>query len=133
MSFGTISFVIPGKAVQFARAGSKGAVRFTPAPQRAYMAEVSVKAFEAMGGMPPTEMPVALQMRVEYIQPKSWPRWRRGTIWKCSAPDADNLAKLVKDAMSKIVYADDAQVCDLHVQKVYGLQEKTTITISELG
>lgn len=35
-------------------------------------------------------------------------------------PDVDNLAKLVLDAGNGVLYEDDSQVCDLHIQKVYG-------------
>lgn len=128
-----ISFVVPGQAVQFARAGSKGARRFTPAPQRSYMNAVANLAFEAMDGLPPTNKPVSLQLRVEYLVPESWPQKRKAVAkWKTSAPDADNLAKIVKDALNAIVYIDDALVVELTVQKVYGLQARSTVVVTEL-
>jgi Holliday junction resolvase RusA-like endonuclease len=126
MSFG-ISFVVPGNAVAFARS------RFTPTPQRNYMAIVKDKAFEAMAGRAPVTCPVEMLLEVEYLVPPSWSKKRAAAAkWKTSKPDADNLAKLVKDALSKIVYADDAQVASLVVRKVYGLHARSTISIEEL-
>jgi Holliday junction resolvase RusA-like endonuclease len=130
----SIHFVIPGAAVQFARAGSHGAQRFTPKPQRNYMAEVKYRASALMSGSSPWTGPVELRMRVEYLVPKSWSKKKQAAAkWKATAPDADNLAKIVKDALSKIVYADDAQVVSLTVQKVYGPLARSTISITELS
>ncbi len=119
--------------MQFARAGSRGAQRFTPPKQRDYMGSVKMFAQTAMGDDEPRTGPLALSMRVEYLIPQSWPAKKRDSAkWKTTAPDADNLAKLVKDAMNKIVYHDDAQIVWLTVQKVYGLHARSTITITEL-
>lgn len=130
----SISFVVPGQAVQFARAGSRGARRFTPAPQRNYMAAISYYAAIAMNGEPPFDGPVKLVMVVQYLIPCSWSKKRRDrAFWKTSAPDADNLAKIAKDAMSKIVYQDDAQVACLIVHKQYGPLAQATIIVGELA
>lgn len=48
-------------------------------------------------------------------------------------PDADNESKLVMDALNGLVWADDAQVVDLHVVKhprVRGQAERMDISIS---
>jgi Holliday junction resolvase RusA-like endonuclease len=133
MSF-SISFVVHGNAVAFARAGAMGKRRFTPTPQRNYMAAIAMHAANAMGDMPPVDGPVFLEMRIEYLVPPSWSKKKAAAAtWKTSAPDADNLAKIAKDAMSKIVYRDDAQVAWILVKKVYGPQARSTITITELG
>lgn len=34
-------------------------------------------------------------------------------------PDTDNLAKFVMDSLNGTYYKDDAQIVDLHVQKMY--------------
>lgn len=55
--------------------------------------------------------------------------------WYSSAPDADNLAKLILDACNGLVYADDRQVCDLRVitiRAAQGEQERTQVTFTEL-
>jgi len=48
-------------------------------------------------------------------------------------PDVDNIAKIILDALNKIVYQDDSQVCDLHITKKYGEEDRITIVLEELG
>lgn len=38
-------------------------------------------------------------------------------------PDLDNLVKAVSDALNKIVFNDDAQVCELSAKKIYVLEK----------
>ena len=48
-------------------------------------------------------------------------------------PDADNVGKLVMDALTGVAWADDSQVVDLHVRKhsrVRGQAERMDITIA---
>nr|DAJ52248.1 MAG TPA: Endodeoxyribonuclease RusA [Caudoviricetes sp.] len=48
-------------------------------------------------------------------------------------PDADNVAKLVMDALTGVAWADDSQVVDLHVRKhprVRGQAERMDITVA---
>lgn len=40
-----------------------------------------------------------------------------GVELPCKKPDADNIAKIICDAMNGIVYKDDVQVCELTVIK----------------
>ncbi len=129
----SISFTVPGQAVQFARAGSRGAQRFTPPKQRDHMAAVKMFAATAMGDDSPREGPLKLDLLVAYLIPKSWSAKKRdAAFWKTTAPDADNLAKLVKDSLNKIVYHDDAQIVWLEVRKVYGDRAQSRITITAL-
>jgi len=44
-------------------------------------------------------------------------------------PDEDNLAYLITNALKKIVYDDDKQVCAKHVYKFYGEEPKTVIKV----
>jgi Holliday junction resolvase RusA-like endonuclease len=44
-------------------------------------------------------------------------------------PDADNLAKLVCDALNKIVWHDDKQIVDLQVIKNYSPDPRTVINV----
>lgn len=50
--------------------------------------------------------------------PSTAPRWR-WLPW--SKPDADKLLRATLDGLSKVVYADDARVVELHVRKLYAL------------
>lgn len=50
-------------------------------------------------------------------------------ILPCVKPDEDNLAYLITNALKKIVYEDDNQICAKHVYKYYGLDPKTVIRV----
>lgn len=63
--------------------------------------------------------------------PKSWPKKRRadalaGRVAPTGKPDVDNLLKTV-DALNGVVWADDAQVADARVRKVFS--EKPALNI----
>jgi Holliday junction resolvase RusA-like endonuclease len=53
-------------------------------------------------------------------------------MWHTSKPDRDNLDKLCLDAMSKIFWRDDSQVCDGTIRKQYDNCPGIRITIIEL-
>jgi Holliday junction resolvase RusA-like endonuclease len=128
-----IAFQIPGEPVAFARSGGNGKIRFTPKRQRDFMALVKLAAASAMDGAPPIEGPVEMVLRANYTVPTSWPKKRRDAAhWRTSKPDADNIAKLVADAINEIVFRDDAQIAALTVQKVYGPLAGVTVSVSPL-
>jgi Holliday junction resolvase RusA-like endonuclease len=124
-----VSFTIPAEPVAFARSGGNGAVRFTPKRQRDFMALVKLAAHKAMDGEPPLDGPIDLKIRATYLIPMSWSKKRASTArWRTARPDADNIAKIIADAMNEIVFADDAQIANLTVQKVYGVIAGVTVT-----
>lgn len=59
----------------------------------------------------------AYDVYIEFLYPplKSDPK----RIEKSTAPDLDNIAKSVLDAMEGIVYKNDSQVTELHLRKVF--------------
>lgn len=103
----------------------------------------SVKAFalQQWGGQPMMTGPVAAVFLFEYLRPtghfgkgkyahkvkQSSPRH------KTSKPDALKLARAAEDALSKIVYADDAQIVSETIIKRYGHREGCTIILRELA
>ena len=44
----------------------------------------------------------------------------KGVILPVKKPDADNIAKIICDALNGVAYRDDAQIVDCHVTKRYG-------------
>lgn len=46
--------------------------------------------------------------------------------------DADNLAKIVLDALNGVAYEDDKQITKLTVTKVYGKDPRVEVTLKEL-
>lgn len=129
-----LAIEIPGEAVPFARAGSNGKRRFTPPKQAKAMQDIKLFAIRAMAGQGPLEGPLEMNVRATYLVPASWSQKKKdAAVWKSSAPDADNLAKLTKDSLNKIAYQDDAQIASLTVQKRYGPIAPLVITIAELA
>lgn len=105
----------------FARAGRNGKFSFTPAPQRSFMGAIKAAAYQEMQGRSPMEGALTMRVVATYLVPASWSKKRKAAAkWKTSKPDADNISKIVKDALSKVAYVDDAQVAELHVSKLYG-------------
>lgn len=130
---GLIAFTVPGEAVPWARAGSNRGHRYTPKKQANFMGAIRLFASQAMANQPLFTGPVELSIRATYLIPASWPAKRRGAAcWKASKPDADNLGKIVADALNALAYADDAQVASLIVQKRYGPLAGLTISVASL-
>jgi Holliday junction resolvase RusA-like endonuclease len=128
-----IAFSIPGEAIPFARAGSNGKRRFTPPKQANFMDVVKLFAQRAMEGTAPLEGPLRMQVRATYLVPVSWSKKKQASAtWKSTKPDADNITKILKDSLNKIVWQDDAQVADLHVQKKFGPIASVTVCVSRL-
>jgi Holliday junction resolvase RusA-like endonuclease len=130
-----LRFTIPGEPVAWARARLSGRVHFTPGKQRSAAGLIQVIASEAMSGAPPLEVPVAVTITAVWPWPKSMSEKKRrqsGAHYKVSKPDADNIAKLVGDALNGIVWRDDALVARLNIQKQYGLTPATHVTVEAL-
>ena len=129
-----IAFEVPGEPIAFARTRMNSAGRrFTPTRQANYGNLVKTIAAEKMANVKLFAGPVSIQIRAEYMHPASWSQKKKdATRWKTSKPDADNIGKLVADAMNGIVYADDAQVSDCRVQKIYGLRDRIVVEVSSL-
>jgi Holliday junction resolvase RusA-like endonuclease len=53
-------------------------------------------------------------------------------VVKTTKPDVDNLTKAILDALNGIIWIDDAQVCELHVTKGIGKQDKIIVIATEL-
>ena len=58
---------------------------------------------------------------------------RAGEICATKKPDADNVLKAIKDAMNDVVYADDAQVVEISLIKVYGDDPRVEVAASEIA
>jgi Holliday junction resolvase RusA-like endonuclease len=123
-----ITFFVPGLPVaqprHRTRIASNGgrmlAMAYTPtnSPVNAFKAAVRLAAASACQGAP-LDGPVAMTLEFCFPRPKS-KRWKTRPMPRLrhtSKPDCDNLAKSVCDALTGLVFGDDAQVCDLGVAK----------------
>ena len=69
----------------------------------------------------PTSDPVRVSLHFLLRRPKRTKRERPTVV-----PDLDKLSRAVLDALTGVVYADDAQVVSLHASKVYAFQPHAT-------
>lgn len=87
-------------------------------------------------GCTPTRGRVEISLRFVFSRPKS--HFTSKGALRSSAPefpghghgDTDNLTKAVKDALTGIAYVDDCQVCEEHVVKEWGPEDRTIIRLS---
>ena len=70
------------------------------------------------------KQPIDIYIMAMYSIPKSYTKGKRlaashNMILPVKKPDADNIAKIVCDALNGIAYKDDAQIVSMIVKKVY--------------
>jgi Holliday junction resolvase RusA-like endonuclease len=106
---------------------------------RGWRNQVAATAADAMGSRPPADVPIVVCF--EFTLPR--PRGHYGTGRNAGAvrpsaprfpavkPDALKLARAAEDALTGIVYRDDAQTVSLRVDKRYGFPAGCRITIYE--
>lgn len=68
--------------------------------------------------------PLAMKIVALFEIPKSFTKKQRadienGLLYPTKKPDADNIAKVVCDALNDVAYKDDTQIIDLHILKFY--------------
>lgn len=81
-------------------------------------------AAEAWAGRPPLDVPVRVEITTWHARPgrlRTAKRWANdGTRPYVGKPDADNVAKLILDGMTKAgVWVDDTRVAELLVRRMY--------------
>ena len=121
-----INFILPGKPVaqgrpRFYRKGNF-VVATDPKPSKVYKADIAYiaqKAREEAGLEGMFEGPLGMQILAYFPCPKS--KWRvktpRPEEHHSKRPDADNIAKSVKDGLSGVLYHDDGQISELIIRK----------------
>lgn len=76
--------------------------------------------------------PLAMKIVALFEIPKSFTKKQRadiekGLLYPTKKPDADNIAKVVCDALNGVAYTDDTQIIDLHILKFYTTQRPRVI------
>ena len=124
-------------AVPFVR--GKGRVRFVRATGRTYTPDATSESMEriraayaAAGGLTaPPGAEVSVGITTVRPLPRSRPR-RVESEPDVFRPDADNIAKLVLDALNGTAWHDDSQVTEIYVgkaERVRGVPEQTTVVV----
>lgn len=81
---------------------------------------------------------IRCEITVLYDIPKAFSKAKRegaiiGEIRPDKKPDADNIAKIVLDALNGVAFRDDTQIVELSVEKWYTHGEpKTIVTLTEV-
>lgn len=141
MSSMKVSFIIPGEPV------GKGRPRFTKTgrtytPEATANYETLVKwSFQAAEHKTVWhDAPLRLTVDAYFKQPQAGSRLKheamnRGEIRPTKKPDADNILKIIADALNGIAYHDDAQIVETIVRKWYAplwAQPQVEVTIEEV-
>lgn len=128
-----IIFEIPGEAVGKERPRTtKRGFTYTPAKTRDYEEFVRFKFREKYKGQPTTEA-VWVSIIVWIVPAKSWSKKKKKEMIEkppIKTPDADNIAKIILDALNDAAWKDDKQVVHLEVEKLWGFEEKVVVTIA---
>lgn len=140
METGSLGFWVYGPVVGKARPRVTRNGRFTPKRTREAEARVAAAAMAALpegAGQPlfVRRQPVSVGVTVWRPLPESRPK-RVEAEPDTYAPDVDNVAKLVMDAMQGVVLEDDAQVTTLYVAKMdraRGLEECMYVSVRPNG
>lgn len=81
------------------------------------------------------EGPVKVSIMAIFEPPKSYAKtlaWEVIGKPRTSKPDLDNLVKAALDGISGIVINDDAQVVEIHASKVWGVQARVEICVTQM-
>jgi Holliday junction resolvase RusA-like endonuclease len=147
----TIKFFVAGKpesrgskrAFAFKRKNGKLGVSMADSNPRSkdWMSTISIAASQAMRGREIITGPIGLRLTFTMPRPKShYGTGKNAAVLKptapkyhTSAPDRLKLARGVEDAMSNVVYQDDAQTVCGPVEKLYGDRPGVEIEITPMG
>jgi Holliday junction resolvase RusA-like endonuclease len=132
-----ITITLLGEPVAFARMRlSRMNAHFVPPLQRNAAAALKIAAGDAMrqAGAAMFDEPLALDLLAEFHIPFTWSKKKHaaaiiGIVRPGKRPDIDNIYKLAADALSGIVYRDDALIVDVRCRKLYGVQPKLVVTV----
>lgn len=129
-----VTFRVPGipqprgsKRAMPNRAGGRPLMVDTNAKSKPWMAAIASAAQEAMDGRDLMQGCVRLGVQLMFPRPKSHYRTGRNSHLlrddapsrKASKPDCSKVLRAVEDAMSGVVYRDDAQIWCVQIQKLY--------------
>ncbi len=101
-------------------------------------AETWVKACAVeQAGQPVLEGPLSLTLTIGVTIPRSWSKRRQadaasGALRPTGKPDADNVLKLLSDALNKIIWRDDSQLTDILLAKVYSAAPSTVLIVRQV-
>ena len=117
--------------------GGKFSHLYEKEASRAYKLAISLVAKTSFVG-PPYSGPVVLIIEVRRPIPERWSKKKKEDammqrIRPTTKPDLTNYEVLAENALTGIVYHDDAQVVDKFTRKVYAKEPGLRITVRAVG
>ena len=125
---------VPKSRPRFARRGNF-VQTYTDAKTIDYETHVAMKARQAIGASEPLQGALTVFLYLRYTIPASYSKKRkeaclRGVEYPKKV-DIDNVYKSITDAMQGIVYANDSQIVEAHITKVYAETAGANIMVQE--
>lgn len=135
-----IKFTVLGKPETKERPkfNSRTGKAYTPKKTKSYESIVSAEYFRQCSGLRFVDRePLAMHIRAYYSIPASTSKKRQqameaGEVWPTKRPDADNIIKVVADALNDVAYYDDADLVRVSLEKFYSRQPRLEIEIESL-
>ncbi len=115
------------------KAGAQFVTVYTDAKTRKYESRLKDLAQRTMGGIPPLNEALAVEVMAYMPVPESWSGRKKdmalaGEIVPTGRPDIDNIFKCV-DSLNKIVWRDDSLIVDIHVWKFFSVEPRLIIEV----
>lgn len=131
-----IKLVIPGEPVAKGRPRVTKWGTYTPEKTKNY--ETLVKElFYIEHGQTLLEGQLEIDIKAYFSIPKSTSKKNKnlmiaGKIRPTKKPDADNILKIIGDALNNIAYKDDKQIVSANIEKFYSDEPRVQIEIKEV-
>lgn len=106
-------------AVKHTKHGKEYVTNYVPSDHdvHGWKLQLQVLARQAYQGDPLGKVPVSLS--VKFLMPRPGSLKGSDRAWHLVRPDTDNLVKAAKDALTGIIWVDDAVVCRELISKEY--------------
>lgn len=132
-----IKLFVPGEPVAKGRPRmTRTGHAYTPQKTRSYEGKMALFGNQAMGGKPPVESPLHVDLLVILPIPASWSQRKKTEALACrllpaGRKDLDNFVKTL-DGLNGIIWKDDGQICSIVARKIYGEIPGLHILIEEM-
>jgi Holliday junction resolvase RusA-like endonuclease len=110
---------------------------YTPTKTLNYENKIRDEYSEKIGVRFKEKIPIKAKIIAYYKIPKcvskDWvKKMNAGLILPTKKPDADNICKIILDALSGVCYENDVQVCKLKIEKFYSENPRVEVKIEEM-